>query len=183
MLLAPWRRSLWPQCGAWQRLVRGDQYVCQGLVWHVWLGSNQQCGTIFLVLLCQVCLVFGKLYILELVWLGENCCWLYNGADISFWHLVYNLYISDVLRKFRRYDQDHGQVYSELPLLPPKLAADVTSLSGLEDNLSVVDQLSISRALCEFILMLPMAACVSLSGAECWWALGMCRRLRRYLVR
>ena len=56
--------------------------------------------------------------------------------------------------------------YSESPSLPTKLAADMTSLSGLADGLGGMILPFFCRAQFEFILLPPTVAGVEVSGAS-----------------
>ena len=65
--------------------------------------------------------------------------------------------------------------HAELPSLPPKLADNVISLSGLVGNLGDMAWTSVGRAQFKFILPLPMAAdvavlrdAVSVSAWDAW---------------
>ena len=54
--------------------------------------------------------------------------------------------------------------YSELPSLPPKLTANVTSLSGSAVGLGGLFLPSVGHAQFEFLLLLPTAVGVTVSG-------------------
>ena len=59
--------------------------------------------------------------------------------------------------------------YSELPLLSPELAANMTSLSGSAGILGVLVGPSVGRARFEFIVPLLMSTGVAVSGAASVW--------------
>ena len=54
--------------------------------------------------------------------------------------------------------------YYELPPLPPELAADMISLSGLAGNMGALDVPYVVCVWFEFILLIPMADGVAVSG-------------------